>query len=230
MVTGATYVSSGSGAPGGPARSFSAKFTKAGTFKYFCLVHPGMTGVVKVVAKSRKVPSAKLDAQSAKLGLAALLKRAKLLAKVKPGPARVYAGSDAGGVTWLRFFPSTLKVKVGQPVQFVMRAADEIHTVTFGPPAYTTGLETSFATPVPNPMGPPTITINPLDAYPSDPGAPAPLTPTSHGNGFENSGILSGVPSPVQPMKVTFTFGKPGTYHFECVVHPNMDGTVVVTA
>jgi plastocyanin len=25
------------------------------------------------------------------------------------------------------------------------------------------------------------------------------------------------------------TFTKPGTYHFECVIHANMDGTVIVT-
>jgi plastocyanin len=24
------------------------------------------------------------------------------------------------------------------------------------------------------------------------------------------------------------TFTKPGTYHYECVVHTNMDGTIVV--
>jgi len=28
---------------------------------------------------------------------------------------------------------------------------------------------------------------------------------------------------------VSFTIAKAGTYHFQCVIHPNMDGTVVVT-
>ena len=38
------------------------KFTKAGIYKYFCNVHPGMVGFVVVKPKGQKIPTAKQDA------------------------------------------------------------------------------------------------------------------------------------------------------------------------
>jgi plastocyanin len=59
---GKGFLSSGLPAPSGPPKPFVVKFTKAGTFTFNCLVHPGMKGVVKVVPKSRPAPSARVDA------------------------------------------------------------------------------------------------------------------------------------------------------------------------
>ena len=81
---------------------------------------------------------------------------------------------------------------------------------------------------MPNPAGPPTLLVNPLAAYPTEPGPLPPYTGTNHGNGFEGAGIL-GKGGPL-PSAVKITFTKPGVYHFECVIHKGMDGTVTVTA
>jgi plastocyanin len=58
---------------------------------------------------------------------------------------------------------------------------------------------------------------------------PIVLSPTSHGNGFGNTGVLdrdagTGAPS---SQKVDFT--TPGIYRYQCLIHPFMHGTVIVS-
>jgi plastocyanin len=224
---GGTYLNSG--LPGeGPPKPFVVKFTKAGTFTFHCLVHPGMNGVVKVLTKGKRIPSAKADRKAATLQLKAGILKARTLAKVKPAANTVLAGNDDGAVTWLRFFPSDLKVKAGSSVEFKIASKREVHTFTFGPAAYTENIEKTFIGPIKSSTpGPPTLGINPLGGYPSDPPPLPPFTGSNHGNGFEGSGVLAmGGPLP-SSVKITFT--KPGTYSFECVIHPGMDGKVTVT-
>ena len=219
-----------SGVPGeGPPKPFVVKFTKAGTFTFDCLVHPGMRGVVKVLPKGGATPSAKQDRQTAAAQEKTAIAQAKVLAKVKPAAATVLAGNDGNGpVTWLRFFPTNLTVKAGTTVEFKISTKREVHTITFGPPAYTSKIEEKFTAPLPGGGGgPPTIGVNPLGGYPSDPPPLPPYTGANHGNGYEGSGILAlGGPLP-SSTKITFT--KAGVYNFECVIHPNMDGKVTVT-
>jgi plastocyanin len=224
---GGTYLNSG--LPGqGPPKPFVVKFTKAGTYTFHCLVHPGMSGVVKVLPKRKHIPSAKKDVKAAALQLKAGILKARALAKVKPPAATVLAGNDSGSVTWLRFFPSNLTVKAGTSVEFKIASKREVHTFTFGPAAYTESIEKTFTAPIKSASpGPPTIGVNPLGGYPSDPPPLPPFTGANHGNGFEGSGILAlGGPLP-SSTKITFT--KPGVYNFECVVHENMDGKITVT-
>ena len=225
---GTGFVNSGLPAGEGPPKPFVVTFTKAGTFKFNCLVHPGMQGTVKVLPKGRKVPAAGKDLQQASAQAARVLHEAKGLANIHPGAKTVLAGRDGkGNVAWLRFFPEKLKVKAGTTVNFKLDSTREVHTITFGPAAFTTGIEETFTTVVPHPGGPPTVLVNPLAAYPSDPGPLPPYTGANHGNGFENAALLArGGPLP-SSVKVTFT--KPGVFHFECVIHPHMDGTVTVT-
>jgi plastocyanin len=188
-----------------------------------------MKGVVKVLAKGKQVPTVAQDRAAASAQEAAAISQARKLAKVKPPAATVLAGNDgAGSVAWLRFFPQNLKIKAGTTVAFKAASQREVHTVTIGPAAYTMAIEKTFTTVHPNPMGPPTILLNPLAAYPSDP-PPAPtFTGANHGNGFENLGILAfGGPN---PSSAKVTFAKPGVFHYECVIHPGMDGTITVTS
>ncbi|MCA1690230.1 MAG: hypothetical protein LC720_07325, partial [Actinobacteria bacterium] len=68
-------------------------------------------------------------------------------------------------------------------------------------------------------------------AFPSDPPPKLPpYTGANHGNGFLTGGILDNDPKSPPPNSTTMTFAKPGTYHYECVIHAHMDGTMVVTA
>lgn len=227
--SGKGFLNSGLPAPTGPVKPFVVKFTKAGSFTFNCLVHPGMKGVVRVLPKKQPVPSAKLDRAAGKSQEQAATAQALSLRKVKPASDTVLAGNDGNGtVAWLRFFPQSLKVKTGTTVEFKISSRREVHTITFGPAAYTTEIEKTFTTPQPNPTGPPTLLVNPLAAYPSDPPPLPPYTGANHGNGFEGAGILSNAGPPL-PSAVKITFSKPGVYSFECVIHPNMDGKITVT-
>jgi plastocyanin len=229
-VDGSKLVGSGLAAGSGKAKPITFTFPKVGTYRYQCLVHPGMNGVVEVVPKSGAIPGPAKIKPAARKEFAAAMKTATKLGKVKPPAGEVLAGNDKGPVAWLRFFPSTITVKVGQPVKFTVKSKPEAHTVTFGPAAYTTAIEKGFVQVTPNPTGPPRITLNPLGVYPSDPPA-VPLVDTgaNHGNGFVNSGLLDADPATPQGATATFTFTKAGTYRYECVIHPGMDGVVIVS-
>ena len=225
---GTGLLNSGLPAPTGPPKPFVVKFTKAGTFTFNCLVHPGMKGLVKVLPRKSRVPSVKLDRAAAKAQQKAATAEALLLRKVKPAANTVLAGNDGNGpVAWLRFFPESLKVKAGTTVEFKIASKREVHTITFGPAAYTAEIENTFTTPQPVAGGPPTLLVNPLAAYPSDPPPLPPYTGANHGNGFEGAGILSNAGGPL-PSSVKITFTKPGVYLFECVIHQHMDGKITV--
>jgi plastocyanin len=106
-----------------------------------------------------------------------------------------------------------------------MDGRNELHTVTFGPKAFVDGVAQKFF-----PAGP-TDPFGSEAVYPSDPPAAGPpsLTPTSHGNGFVNSGALKdkGVPDPL-PRKFSVTFPVAGTFTYSCLIHPEMHGTITV--
>jgi plastocyanin len=71
--------------------------------------------------------------------------------------------------------------------------------------------------------------FDPRAVYPSSPGTPIPLGPTSHGNGFASTGGLDRDPATPLAPNSSITFTKPGVYHFRCLIHPFMQGTVVVS-
>jgi plastocyanin len=217
-----------SGAATGPStKPMTVRFTKAGTVTYFCDIHPGMKGTVRVRARRAKVPSARADARAKKEQVARALRRAKQAAAVKPADGTtVLLGSAApGGVESFRFFPSRLKVKVGDAVTFRMsRGSYEAHTATAGPgspedaSSFLGKLIGSFEGPAPDPAV----------IYPSDPpSGAAQLTPTSHGNGFYNSGVLDSLRASPLPESNTVRIAEAGTYTFYCAIHPFMKGTVV---
>jgi plastocyanin len=214
----------------GPA-PYVVTFTKPGVYHYVCAVHGGMKGVVRVVPATASVPppaTVQLRAKAQVQRVAATLRR---LSKVKPAsPAEVNVGiSRPDGAELLTMSPAILKISAGQTVDFVNRDLGDIHTVTFGPEALRSQLEKQFVTP-----GPGGASLNSQAAYPSEPPAtPQPITytGTNHGLGFLNSGILfpQGTPAGVGPSSFKVTFSTPGVYHYECVVHQHMDGTVVVS-
>ena len=231
-VTGGAFVNSGIPSDQAKGKAFRVAFPKTGTFKFVCLVHPGMHGTVKVLPRSAQIPSHAQDAAAAKREIAAIVKEAKAKAKISVPAGQVDVGRTGHRLTINAMFPATTTVKAGHAVTFSMAGQSrvEIHTVTIGPESVTAPVENTFITPVPNATGPPTLAINPLAAFPSDPPPTLPpYTGTNHGNGFLNSGILDNDPITPPPNSATVTFATPGTYHFQCVIHPNMDGTVVVT-
>jgi plastocyanin len=220
----------GSGLPlAAKPKPFKVTFGRAGTFSYYCDIHPGMKGTVRVVPKSRAVPSAKSDAAAVARQLAAVTKSAKALQATKPAANTVALGAaDRNGVEVFKFFPDTANVAVGTTLTFQMSPRSfEGHTATTGPGdaekepnSYLGKLAASF-------QG---VSIDPIALYPSDaPGSPSAVTPTAHGNGFWNSGILDSDAASPQPAAGSVRFDAPGTYTFYCLIHPFMKATVNVS-
>lgn len=204
----------------------TVKFTKAGTFTYFCDLHAGMTAKVRVVAKSKAIPSARAHAKLIKDQGARAIATAKKIAKVTPPANTVDLGvAGGGGVEQLAMKPAALTVAKGTTVTFTMSAGSrEVHTATFGPgniedpKSFIGKIAASFEG-----------NIDQSGVYPSDkPGAPVGLTPTLHGNGFWNSGVLDTASASPIPAANQVTFSTPGTYTYYCLIHPFMKGTVTV--
>jgi len=210
-----------SGLPLGPPKPLNVQFTKPGVYKYFCDVHPGMVGYVVVKPKGATIPSAAQDKAALVNQIRGDVKTAVKISKNRQPAHTVDLGqSGKGGVELLAMFPSTLTVKAGTRVTFSMSPhSREVHTASFGPKAYLKPLANSFNSPV----------ISPIAGYPSAPSSIV-LTPASHGNGFANTGILdrdSGTPAPATNR---IDFKIPGVYHYQCLIHPFMHGTIVVKA
>ena len=210
----------------GPA---TLTFSRKGTFTYHCDIHEGMKGKVNVVAKTAKAPTAKDDAKVVKRMVARDLAIAQSLVK-KTVPAATVDVGEAGsfGVEFLGFLPRNLTVPTGTALTFRMtKGSFDAHTATTGPgdpetepDSYLGKLAKSYESPVTDPAG----------LYPSDPaGAPASLTPQTHGNGFWNSGRMDTAPSSPSPSSNSVRFDAPGTYEVYCLVHQFMHGTVTVT-
>jgi plastocyanin len=223
---GTQYKNSGLSAPA--FKPYKLKFTKTGTFRYLCLVHPGMAGTVRVVRKGLAVPSGTADRRARIAELRRAVKRAKQLARFSPTAHNVVAGHDGGTVAWFRFFPRTTTISAGQTVRFSISSKSEIHTAMFGPEAYREAIEDELIMAQPQPSGPPRLQFNPLIFLPSDP-APPPYTASHHGNGFLNTGVLDTNPTTTPPSSVSVKFMAPGTFVFECTIHPGMEGTIKVT-
>jgi plastocyanin len=204
------------------------KFAKAGTYTYFCDVHPGMKGTVRVLAKRKRVPSAKQDRAALKKQIAAAHGVAKRIANVTPPPNTVDVGLASGhNVEFYGFVPATETVPVGTVITFRMpTGSKEVHTATTGPgnpetdpSSYLGKLAASIGSPV----------FDPAAVYPSDPPPnPAALTLGSHGNGFWNSGVMDALTASPLPGSNTVRFSQAGTYQFYCLIHPFMHATITV--
>jgi plastocyanin len=223
----------GSGAPlgAGAPKPFTLRFPKTGTYRYYCAIHlgdPSMQGTVRVVPRSRRIPSAAADRRAAAKEFAASLRQVKRDDKVTVSGDVVRAGVDSPRSTLLRFVPAQKTVKVGQSLTFQMSPrTNEVHTVTFGSEADLKPLVDGFIAPIP---GTQSLQLNPQAAYPSDPPPTLPpLTPALHGNGFLNTGILDRVAASPNPAEMRVTFGQAGTYRYICIIHPQMVGQITVT-
>ena len=218
-----------SGVPQGNRSIYTVKFPKVGTFKYGCSVHPHMKGVVTVVPKAGAVPSAADRKALARAEEAADRASAQALNKkdlAKPANSTtITAGSGTTRLSLYRFYPKKVTVPAGTVVTFKLQSRNEVHTITFGNEAVLTQVGQGFI------GGPPQFLMSGLGAYSSDPPGTVPsMTPTAHGNGFVNSGLVTdpGIPGP-NPHSFKVRFPTPGTYFYACMIHENMFGMIVVT-
>jgi plastocyanin len=210
-----------SGLPFGKPHPIKLTFTKAGTYKYFCDVHPGMIGTVVVKPAGASIPSAKQDTAATIAQVTTAIKQAKKAAATKQ-PANTVSLGESGpsGVELFTMFPKTLTVKAGTVVTFRMsRDSFETHTATFGPTKTLTQLAKGFEA----------VTFPAQGVYPSDPPGSITVSPSVHGDGFANVGALDNDPAskPI-PSSGKIDFTTAGTYQFICLIHPFMHGTIIV--
>ncbi len=226
---------SGQGPPP-PALTFS----KAGTYEYICLFHPGMRGRVVVQPTGSPYPSnqTQVDAQAREEGRAALAAAERVFNSLKVEKARV--GGKANYIIRLRaaekeladvlrFLPSPLKIRVGETVTWRMENNVDLHTVTF---IGKMNKMIDIVTVTPQKQGPPILAVTP-EAIRRSPQR------TFRGIGTRNSGWL-GTPSyaqfagyaPLVKLNTSYslTFTRSGTYPYHCAVHPfaGMRGVIVV--
>lgn len=227
VVTGTRLVNSG--LPMGPMSGLTASFPKAGTYRYICVVHPAMSGEVRVLPKDATAPTAaRMAAKAAAEGRARTAEARALQAtarRTSPTGSTVLAGVGNRRLNLQTFFPRTLTVKAGTTVNFKLAGRNELHTVTFGPKAYINKVEKDFESRFP--------VFAPETFYPSEPpnsGVPT-LGPTTHGNGFLNSGFLTDPFRRPGPHSYRVRFATPGTYDYICIIHSDvMKGTIQVVA
>ena len=218
---GTARVQSGLPVGMGPPKPLDVQFAKPGVYKFFCDVHYGMVGYVVVKPKGAPVPSAAQDSAALVKQITGDVRTAVRISRSKPPADTVDLGQSASdGVELFAMFPSTLTVTAGTRVTFSMSLQTrETHTASFGPRSYLKPLATSFQAPV----------FSPVATYPSSPSSIV-LTPASHGNGFANTGVLDRDLGTPLPASRAIDFTSPGVYHFVCLVHPFMHGTIIVEA
>lgn len=215
-------------APANKRKPVTIRFTKAGTYTYYCNIHAGMKGTVRVLPKGRRVPTPAADRKAVNAQVREALRTAKALVSRRVARNVMSVGrAGAGGVDRYAFSPASLKVPTGRTVKFAMPVGSrEAHTATTGPgnprdeSSYLGKLARSIESP----------NVNPIAVFPSEPptlGAVG-LTPRLHGNGFWNSGVMDAfAPSPL-PADNSLTFRRAGTYRFYCLIDPYMRATVEV--
>jgi plastocyanin len=215
------------------APTYTVYFPTPGNFKFVCLVHADMIGVVHVLDLSLSLPHDQpFYSREGQRQAAALLADASRLRGVgtgieqKAGSGSVAAGAGqvmtmtGGGsqtASLMRFLRDAIIIQVGDTVEWTSLDPSINHTVTFGaepadprPPSGNLALDVDGARHA--------IIGSASDSVNSGFLSPAPQ---------DRPGLAQSPPA-VTRFRVTFT--SPGVYHYVCAVHDQlgMTGTVVV--
>ncbi len=230
VTSGVFMLPEDTGPPASPL-TYSVTFPSTGNFKFVCLIHADMTGVVHVVSLSGTLPYDQnfYDREAQGEQNVLLADASRLQGRGTPpggqsndvavGIGEIVTTTGAGSQTasLMRFVRDTIVIRVGDTVEWTSLDPSINHTVTFG--------------------------TEPADPRP----ASATVTATSDGarqaviasaTDSVNSGFLSPTPQDranlaqaapgITRFRVTFT--SPGTFNYICAVHDQlgMKGTVIV--
>jgi plastocyanin len=196
-----------------------------GRYMYFCDVHPGMVGVIEVVADDVEIPSpGEVDAlaldeinQHLVAGIAA---QPALLGDIQgesvEGVLHVTAGSENLGRTIINAFaPAIGVIQAGETVTWTTPAGSiEPHFVNISP--YDAAALPEFVPQQIAEDAPPVLALGPGFL-----GTTADGSVVNLGDSFNSSFIVPG-------QSFSLTFADPGVYAYECHIHPNMKGVIVV--
>ena len=223
---------------------------KPGTYRYFCNYHwVGMSGTVEVVAPGTKIPSqAAVNTEARKeiteASKAALTRvraaRKGDFGKLHP-PLAGRSSTDEqqsenedipddpqAFVVVNEFLPKTVKAKVGKPITWTVDGF--AHTVSFNVPKYFPVFTAEKNGDVEwNPKSWKPVAWDVPEAEETGPDSESGPRKIDVGKwdgkgGFHSSGVIG------EGETFTVTFTKAGTYPYACVLHPQMVGTVEVSA
>jgi plastocyanin len=222
------------------------------TVKFFCALHRGMVGQVKVYGGETNTTSEDKMAADAAAQYATETAGAITVETAANQTAvttnadgsktvTMTAGAAAPRVEVLEMLPNNVAIKQGDKVTWVDKGFD-IHTVTFPrgsgsnsvdpfQPPVCEGSGTTD-TPAPNPGGPPPFGCSSPQAVeaPIEIGAKGPTAIASTSTVASSGIILSAAAGAPLPDRYTFTFTGAGTFAYQCRVHDNMVGTISVAA
>jgi plastocyanin len=216
--------------PTGLPPTYTVNFPIAGNFKLVCLVHADMTGVVHVSNPGTPLPydqnyysqmavseELRLLAQATALGFLGTLGPQEQTVGAGIGQILNMTGLGSQTASLMRFLRQTIRVRVGETVEWSNLDPSINHTVTFGT----------------EPIDPRLASSGVLVS--SDGARQATISSTS---ASVNSGFLSPTPqdranltqAPLAVPRFRVTFTAPGTYNYICAVHDQlgMSGTVIV--
>jgi plastocyanin len=215
-----------------PAPTYSVVFPATGNFKFVCLVHADMTGVVHVVSPTAIIPHDQEFFDLQALGTQALLlgDASRLRGRGTPGGGPesndvaagvgevvTTAGAGSQTASLMRFLRDTIVVRVGDTVEWSTLDPSINHTVTFGtepsdprPPSGNVSLSSDGAREA--------VISSPTTSLNSGFLSPAPQ---------DRANLAQSAPG-ITRFRVTFT--APGTYSYICAVHDQlgMRGMVIV--
>jgi plastocyanin len=202
-----------------PKSTYTVKFTKAGSYPFVCLIHPGMNGAVTVLSPGLYVPTqAQVDADGKKTQASGEAAVKRMIAANATSANRTQSGATA---TWTMPASPYMAVPGGfvdqnafTPARISIGAGDTVTWVNETPAAHTVTLTGNAP-----PAGDPTM----------------PTPGKSYTGGFASSGIMGkspGVPFFTGGDRYSLTFPNPGTYSYICVLHidQGMAGVIEVGA
>ncbi len=212
---GTTFISSGLVFGGAPGTDYSVSFPKKGSYAYFCILHPGMTGSVVVQTADLGQPDnqASVDARGAALiasstaelkALAAASGAKEAAVTPKQGGGKKYtlaisSTRDSGVGDVQQFFPKAVNIAVNDSIEWVSNVHTP-HTVSFGNPGDIAKLI---------PPGNAEAVLDIAKAIPAG--------SNYDGTGIVNSGVLGlGFPGGTS---FSLNFTKAGSYDYFCFLH-----------
>jgi plastocyanin len=202
---GQPFYNSGIIAPGGG--TFDLRLSTAlaaGTYNFFCVIHPGQTGAIEVVA--REVPTQRprtliraADEQFERDSreMRRFLRDADAGRLDAPAPT-IRAGAATARVSLNRFLPSEVTINSGESVTWANNGSVP-HVMTFGGA-------------LPAPVAAETPPTRPSGSSITD--------------GLFTTGPIGAWPYP--RTEYTLRFDRRGRYEYACWLHPGMTGSVVV--
>lgn len=196
----------------GPEPPFSLTFASPGTYQIICALHIGMSLAVDVRSTGATLP--KGDADYAAIAQAAITRDLAAVKRIdraatenfqdEDGNLTVLAGAGNNRVSNIRFFPSSVTIKVGKSITFLKtQDPTEPHTVLFGGEGLNMFTE-----------------LIPIDRSTYDGTGTANsgfMSTQAQFDYYHLAGVIPGLPGGLTSYRLTFT--KAGHFKYICGIH-----------